>query len=106
MQNYTQNYTQKQSDRLEDVLEDWYKIKKEMSYLNQMLDKYKRIIDDEIYRNGTQTISSGEFSVTRKTYNKRFLKPSLMPKDLFYKYSTNTEYDVYHLRKNKSKKNS
>ena len=81
------------------TLEKWYEAKEKMSILEKKIQKYKDDIAKEMKKQGVKTISENGYIVQKRNMTKTYLSKDSVPTEIWKKYSTQSNYDCFVLKK-------
>ncbi len=82
---------------IDDLLEKWWKAKNALKDYQTRCDKYKNIVEKVMKAKQTSKLSSRYHMVTRREMKKKQLLKSVVPKDIWEKYTTENVYCAYYL---------
>lgn len=82
---------------LEDTMRKWYLAKKELEKCDNEIKRCKKIITSELNKRGTDTLSAGNYSVSRRRNSRTYLTKESIPSSIWEQYATRCNYDSYHL---------
>lgn len=87
----------------DELLENWWKYREIKLEAEKKLSKYKKKIEKIMERESSNKIQSGKYVVSkRKTFSTRLSKQNV-PKDIWERYSTTTEYNTFTIKQLKKK---
>ena len=86
---------------ISEILQKWHRAKEKIQTLEESIDRYKATIAKEMNTRETDTISEGDFSVTRRRTARDTFSKANIPADVWKKYATRCSYDVFQLKKKK-----
>ena len=89
---------------LDDILQSWFIAKKEISKYEAKIKIYKNQIDKTMNKYNRNTLNGSSFSVVKRTNTRESLNKKSIPLQLFKQYSTITQYNTFHISKNRSLK--
>lgn len=84
---------------LETLFKEWYALKKKMSELNDRDLLIKKMIHKIMSREKTKVLESDNFKVTCKEQQRRVMKQSSVPLEIFDKYASTTTINVLYLKR-------
>lgn len=97
----------KHSDKdIDSLLQKWYETKTEISELEKSLEKYKKYAESIMLDEKISSLSNSKYSATKREMNRSILAKDDVPKDVWNKYSKNINYNMFVIRKKRSKKRS
>lgn len=82
---------------LGETLHKWYESKKKLAELEKKIEKYKLEIVKEMNKLEKDKISAGGYTVTRRRNTRTYITKESLPANLWKEYSTQCNYDAYHL---------
>lgn len=89
---------------VDELLENWWKYREIKLEAEKKLGKYKKKIEKIMERENSNKIQSGKYIVSkRKTHATRLSKQNV-PKDIWERYSTTTEYNTFTIKEVVKKK--
>ena len=86
-------------ENLDRLLSEWSKIKKQMNSLEQREVDIKKFISDMMDERKKSTLDTDNYQVKRRLQKKSHIKKDDVPNDIWNKYSVNSEYFVYTLKR-------
>ena len=89
------------NDEIDNTLQKWHETKKKIELLEEKLQRYKAIVTKELNKIGSDKLSSGDFSVTRRRTTRTSLSKDNVPEHIWKEYSTRSSFDVLVLSKKK-----
>ena len=84
------------------LLQKWSETKAEIIDLEKKIDKYKRLANKIMDKNGDNTINSLEYKLLRKEMSRTTISKKDVPKETWNKYSRTSTYTAYYLTEKKS----
>lgn len=84
---------------IKDTLKKWDIAREKIESLEKKIQKYKNIITKELNSKKTETISCGDYKVTRRRNTRTYLSKENIPDDIWQKYSSRCSYDALFLTK-------
>jgi len=84
---------------VEEFLEKWFEAKQQISINEKKIEKYKKVAQ-KLLENG-KCLESKKFKLQVRNQKRETLLKNNVPQDIWNKYSSNINYDVYYLLKNK-----
>lgn len=84
---------------MDKTLEKWLYARETIKRLEEKIDKYKTLIEEEMNKLGKDELTTGDITVTRKRATKTTVTKASLPKELWDRYSTRCNYFVYNLKK-------
>ena len=91
------------SKDIDELLNKWYQTKKEISELEKKLDKYKKYAKSIMDDDESDEIKTSKFTLTRKNINKIVLTKKDVPPEIYKKYASTSNFDMFTLKENKSR---
>jgi hypothetical protein len=85
---------------IDELLQHWQSTKEEISLLEKKCEKYKKISERMMITEGTNTLSSKDYTVTRKMLCRESLAKKDVPSDVWKKYAKQVSYPVFYLKSN------
>lgn len=87
------------SDDIDGLLEKWKSTKTQISKLEKDLEKYKKYAEQIMNMNNSNVVKGSKYKVTKKNSSRQFISKKNLPKELWNKYSTKTNFTSYYLSK-------
>lgn len=84
---------------IDEFLEKWFDAKQQISINEKKIEKYKRVADKLLQ--DRDTLQSSKFQLKVRNQNRETLSKNNVPREVWDKYSSNINYNVYYLLKNK-----
>lgn len=86
-------------EKLEKLLAEWAKLKRQLSALEQREEDIKKFICEVMDDRKKNMLDTENYQVKRRLQKKSHIKKSDVPTDIWSKYSSNSEFFVYTLKK-------
>ena len=83
------------------LLERWSKAKIEIEELEKKVEKYKRLANRIMDREGNYELSSLYYTLKKRKISRKTIYKQDVPNDIWEKYAHSTSYPAYYLTKNK-----
>ncbi len=90
---------------IDELLKHWQTTKEEMTILEKKCDKYKKLAEKMMIEQGTNILSSRDYTLTRRTLARDMLAKNDVPSEVWEKYSRKVSYPAFYLKSN-SKRNT
>jgi hypothetical protein len=87
-----------------ELLESWWKWREIKLEAEKKLNKYKKKIEKMMERENSNKIQSGKYIVSRRKMHTTRLSKQNVPKDVWERYSTTTEYNTFTIKEVKKNK--
>ena len=94
------------SKDIDDLLNKWHQTKKEISELEKKLDKYKKYAKSIMEDSECDEIKNSKFTLKRKNINKIVLTKKDVPPEIYKKYASTSNFDMFTLKENNKLKKS
>lgn len=85
--------------KLEEVLMCWDEARDKMTALSDSIDTYKSMVSRLMDKRGVDSVSIGNFKVTRRKGTRTVLNKEEVPASIWHKYSRETCYNSMYLRR-------
>jgi hypothetical protein len=89
---------------LESVLRKWNELKKNQEILDKKLVKYKNYIRKLMNEKDVDSLSTTDFSITRRKCTKSYLTKESVPDSIWKQYAIKSNYEAFFLTQKKNKK--
>ena len=89
---------------VDELLENWWKWRSIKLEAEKKLEKYKKKIEKVMEKEDSNKIQSRKYIVSRRKTRATRLSKQNVPKDLWERYSTTTEYNTFTIKEIKRKK--
>ena len=91
---------------LSNLLQKWTETKNKIVELEKNIEKYKRIANRVMEKQGNNTISNDYFILRRKEMSRTTISKKDVPTEIWNKYSQPCKYKAYYLSEKKNEKKS
>lgn len=84
------------------LLERWDKDKKKVAELETRIEKYKKLANKLMDKQGQDKLNSDEFTLKRRNQTRSMLTKSDVPADVWDEYSRTVTFQTFYLTRNKN----
>lgn len=88
-------------DQLSQILHDWHEAREKVEKYEKKIEKYRELVKKQLEKENKNSISVGEFKVTKTHVVRSTISKQNVPEEIWNKYSKKSTYDVVSLTKNK-----
>ncbi len=85
---------------IDELLDHWQSAKDEISKLEKKCEKYKKIAERMMIGEGTNTLVSKDYTVTRRVVCRDSLAKKDVPSDIWKSYAKQVSYPVFYFKSN------